>query len=339
MSLLDRDDVLEPKSRASTRPTDSPRVAASSATPAPTTPPPTTRTWCSVPVSAASADCPVASSQPRRRTGPSHHDQNATVRPDPPRRPAALPRAQGPRRRLVSPRQRAAPPTGLRSEGARDRATREGGRSSGPAAQKQHSGAKQHGAKVASGGARCHHHLDPLEFLEVRVARVAMVLRSAPIRFIDPSALVDGPCRICSSVPIVPTSTRVPAAGRGDAPRCPSGSRGRAPGRRERTASRPSPRRTERQGLRDVAAAGHPAVRDHVHVAAAGFVEVVASGGGDVGDRGGGRHRHAEHRCRGVTRTRRRTRPEPQPPRSASGAAPRCRWRSRPRSPGCRARR
>ena len=55
MSLLDREDVPAPKSRASTRPTDSPRVAASSATPAPTTPPPTTSTWSSAPASAASA--------------------------------------------------------------------------------------------------------------------------------------------------------------------------------------------------------------------------------------------------------------------------------------------
>src|SRR6266852_9697213 len=55
MSLLDRDDVPDPKSLASTRPADSPRVAASSATPAPTTPPPTTSTWCSVAASSASA--------------------------------------------------------------------------------------------------------------------------------------------------------------------------------------------------------------------------------------------------------------------------------------------
>ncbi len=55
MSLLDREEVPEPKSLASTRPTDSPRVAASSATPAPTTPPPMTSTWCSVLVSSASA--------------------------------------------------------------------------------------------------------------------------------------------------------------------------------------------------------------------------------------------------------------------------------------------
>src|SRR5215469_3710265 len=45
MSLLERDDVPEPKSLASTSPTVRPRVAASRATPAPTTPPPMTRTW------------------------------------------------------------------------------------------------------------------------------------------------------------------------------------------------------------------------------------------------------------------------------------------------------
>src|ERR1039457_3929660 len=59
MSLLDRDEVPEPKSLASTRPADRPRVAASSATPTPTppptTPPPTTSTCCSVLVSAVSA--------------------------------------------------------------------------------------------------------------------------------------------------------------------------------------------------------------------------------------------------------------------------------------------
>ncbi len=44
MSLLDRDEVPDAKSLASTSPTDSPRVAASRATPAPTTPPPTTST-------------------------------------------------------------------------------------------------------------------------------------------------------------------------------------------------------------------------------------------------------------------------------------------------------
>src|ERR687885_108022 len=55
MSLLDREDVPAAKSRASTRPTESPRVTASSAAPAPTTPPPTPSTWSSASVSAASA--------------------------------------------------------------------------------------------------------------------------------------------------------------------------------------------------------------------------------------------------------------------------------------------
>ncbi|GAA3058150.1 hypothetical protein GCM10020000_46100 [Streptomyces olivoverticillatus] len=43
MSLLDRLEVPAAQSRASTIPVTSPRVAASSAVPAPTTPPPTTR--------------------------------------------------------------------------------------------------------------------------------------------------------------------------------------------------------------------------------------------------------------------------------------------------------
>src|SRR5215813_4610951 len=55
MSLLDRDDVPEPKSLASTRPVVSPRVTASRATPEPTTPPPTTSTCSSVLASASRA--------------------------------------------------------------------------------------------------------------------------------------------------------------------------------------------------------------------------------------------------------------------------------------------
>src|SRR5690606_10960740 len=55
MSLLDRLDVPEAKSRASTSPTDRPRVAASRAVPLPTTPPPTTSTSSSVELIASSA--------------------------------------------------------------------------------------------------------------------------------------------------------------------------------------------------------------------------------------------------------------------------------------------
>src|SRR4051794_23755476 len=55
MSLLDRLDVPEAKSRASTRPTARPRVTASRAQPAPTTPPPMTRTSTSVPARAVRA--------------------------------------------------------------------------------------------------------------------------------------------------------------------------------------------------------------------------------------------------------------------------------------------
>src|SRR5690348_15101863 len=55
MSLLDRLEVPEAKSRASSRPTERPRVAASRAQPAPTTPPPTTSTSTSLSASAESA--------------------------------------------------------------------------------------------------------------------------------------------------------------------------------------------------------------------------------------------------------------------------------------------
>src|SRR6266699_5396149 len=44
---------------------------------------------------------------------------------------------------------------------------------------------------------------------------VAIVRRSAPIRFIEPSATVDGPCTICASVPIVPTLSRFPRGSSG----------------------------------------------------------------------------------------------------------------------------
>src|SRR5690606_35241631 len=56
------------------------------------------------------------------------------------------------------------------------------------------------------------------------------------------------------------------------------------------------------QGLGDVAAAGHPAVRDDVHVAAAGLVQVVPAGRGDVADGAGHRHRDAQHGAGGVPR-------------------------------------
>src|SRR5690625_3317464 len=57
------------------------------------------------------------------------------------------------------------------------------------------------------------------------------------------------------------------------------------------------------QSLGDVTAAAHAAVGDDVHVAAAGLVEVVAAGGGDVTDGAGHGHGHAEHRAGGVAGT------------------------------------
>ncbi len=63
MSLLERLEVPEAQSRASTRPVDRPRVTASSAVPAPTTPPPTTRM--------SSSRSAIAASASARSSGPS----------------------------------------------------------------------------------------------------------------------------------------------------------------------------------------------------------------------------------------------------------------------------
>src|SRR3954462_13353067 len=59
MSLLERDDVPAAKSRASTRHTDNPRVAASKAQPVPVAPPPMTTT---------SKTCSRARASARRRS-------------------------------------------------------------------------------------------------------------------------------------------------------------------------------------------------------------------------------------------------------------------------------
>ena len=67
MSLLERLDVPEAKSRASTSPTDRPRVAASRAAPAPTTPPPMTRTSSSLAAIALSDSSRAAGDSPTDR--------------------------------------------------------------------------------------------------------------------------------------------------------------------------------------------------------------------------------------------------------------------------------
>ncbi len=130
---------------------------------------------------------------------------------------------------------------------------------------------------------------------------VAIARRSAPTRFIEPSATRDGPSRISSSVPTVPTSTRSP---RGSSAWCASDAPvAAAAGRLGRAGQRRADHhRVGAAGdrLGDVAGAAHAAVGDDVHVAAAGLVHVVAAGRGDVGDRGGHRHRDAEHVARGV---------------------------------------
>ena len=125
---------------------------------------------------------------------------------------------------------------------------------------------------------------------------VAIDRRSAPTMFIVPSVTWDGPNRICSSVPTVPRCTRAPR-GRVGVPRLgtpvPAATR-RLAGPRQRHADH---HRVGTAGdrLGDVAAVGHAAVADDVHVAATGLVHVVAASRGDVGHGRGHRNPDAEH--------------------------------------------
>ena len=119
-----------------------------------------------------------------------------------------------------------------------------------------------------------------------------------------PSATREGPKRISSRVPTVSNSTRSP---RGSDLWCASAPQwkpwpGRVGGAGERRADH---HRVGAAGdrLGDVAGLADRAVRDDVHVAAAGLVEVVAAGGGDVGDRGGHRDGDAEDGAGGVRGT------------------------------------
>ena len=114
---------------------------------------------------------------------------------------------------------------------------------------------------------------------------VAIERRSAPIRFIVPSATREGPKRISSidadraeldalaarQVGVVRLAAPVEAAARGVG----------GPGERRADHHRVG---AAGDGLGDVAGAADRAVGDDVDVAAAGLVEVVAPGGGDVGD-------------------------------------------------------
>src|SRR5580704_16002155 len=105
---------------------------------------------------------------------------------------------------------------------------------------------------------------------------MAMVRRSAPTRFSEPSATADGPHRICSSVPTVPTFTRAPPGQAGVIPPPPPviAAAGGLLGARERGSDHHRIRAAG-QCLGDVSTAGHPTVREDVHVSPAGFVEVV----------------------------------------------------------------
>ncbi len=118
----------------------------------------------------------------------------------------------------------------------------------------------------------------------------------------EPSATVDGPCRICSSdadrADLEPGAARQVGVVRLAAPVIAVARRLRRPGERRPDHDSVG---AERQRLGDVAAAGHAAIGDDVHVPSAGFVQVVAPGRGHVGDRGRHRDRDAEHGGRRVT--------------------------------------
>ena len=133
---------------------------------------------------------------------------------------------------------------------------------------------------------------------------VAIARRSAPTRFIVPSATRDGPEQdlleradradldplAARQLGVVRLGAPVEAAAR--APRC-----ARASGEPTITASAPQAIALAMSPDRPIAAVG-----DDVDVAAAGLVEVVAAGRGDVGDRRGHRHGDAQHGARRVRR-------------------------------------
>ena len=183
--------------------------------------------------------------------------------------------------------------------------------------------------------------LDPLELLELGVAggghrRGAARRSGSSCRRRPGTGRTGSPraCRPCSN------STRSP---RGSCGWCASAPQwkprpGRVGGAGERRADH---HRVGAAGdrLGDVAGPADRAVGDHVHVAAAGLVEVVAARGGHVGDRARPSAPRRPARCGWCARRRRRSRPGRRPRRCASGAARPGRSRSRRRSPGRRARR
>src|ERR1039457_5146058 len=211
ISLLDRDDVPEAKSLASTSPTDRPQVAASSATPAPTTPPPTTSTCSSEPAIAAIAEA--------RSAGPSLTAPNACV--------------------VTVQNATQAPAAGSSP-----------GRCGRPACHDRR--------------ARGHRDLDPLELLQVRVPggrhrpaeRAHQVHRAVGYRRRAVQDLLESADR-ADPEPVTARQFRVM---RFTAPVIAPAGRLRRPGDGRADHDRVG---ADRQRLGDVAAAGHPAIRDH----------------------------------------------------------------------------
>ena len=208
----------------------------------------------------------------------------------------------------------AAPPTA-----AARRGSCRGGTSRRSAGCRKGRGAREH-ARESSGGSGAGRNRRrpprPAGIPSGRSSRpVAIVRRSAPIRFIEPSGTVDGPCRICSRVPIVPTWTRRPAGSRGGWPRSPSGKPrpGACAGAGQRGADHDRVG-AERERLGDVAAAGHrPRRRSRART-------VRRTRPGSRGGRPPRRRSrspsdgHAQHRRGGV--------PDPPPKPTSTPAAP-----------------
>ena len=120
----------------------------------------------------------------------------------------------------------------------------------------------------------------------VLAPRAAIDWRSAPTRFCVPSVTCDGPLRIWSSGPDVPTRIRVPRGRTGDGAAMPQlvPLSGRLGGTGERRAEHHDVRAGS-DGLGDVAALLHAAVGDDGNVAS-GLCQIQVTGRGDVGDGG-----------------------------------------------------
>src|SRR5690606_24168594 len=271
-SLLLRELVPEAQSRASRIPVRSPRVAASSAVPAPTIPPPTTSTSSSRSRIAASACCrPAGLNSPT----PTPYVRDTW-------RGWSRDLAAG----ETTPAGWALPPPSrlLGSRGCGAAVGMRGVR----------------GSAVAVGG---DDDLDTLELLEIGVPRrrhrppqrtdevhaTIRLRRRAEEQLLERRERADLHPGAARQLRVVRLGTPVPAAAGG------------LLGARERRAEHDRIR-AHRHRLHDVAARAQTAVRDHMHIAAPRLVEVITAGARDIRDRR--RHRGVDAE-RGARRARR----------------------------------